>query len=222
MKILAIESSCDETSVAVIEDGKRVLSNCTFTQIDIHKEFGGVVPEIASRHHIEKITYIIKDAINKANVNFEDLDYIAVTSNPGLVGSLMVGINAAKTIGLAFNKPVIFVNVSGSCLNLSLQKEKCDAILQCFYPGAMGGLALADVIFGKVSPSGRLPVTFYESVGDLPPFEDYSMENRTYKFFKGEPLYPFGHGLTYTKITEKWIDKYTGEVSHSYYLYGKG
>ena len=110
MKILAIESSCDETSVAVIEDGKRVLSNCTFTQIDIHKEFGGVVPEIASRHHIEKITYIIKDAINKANVNFEDLDYIAVTSNPGLVGSLMVGINAAKTIGLAFNKPVIFVN----------------------------------------------------------------------------------------------------------------
>ena len=71
----------------------------------------------------------------------------------------------------------------------------------------MGGLALADIIFGEVSPSGRLPVTFYKSVNELPSFEDYSMENRTYKFFKGEPVYPFGYGLTYSEIEENWVDE---------------
>ena len=110
MKILAIESSCDETAVAIIEDGKKVLSNVVFTQIDIHTKYGGVVPEIASRHHIEKITYVIDQAMKEANLTFEDIDKIAVTANPGLVGSLMVGINAAKTLGLAYNKEVIMVN----------------------------------------------------------------------------------------------------------------
>lgn len=112
------------------------------------------------------------------------------------------------------NKPVIFVNVSGSAINLSYEKEHCDAVLQCFYPGAEGGKALADIIFGKVSPSGRLPVTFYKSVEDLPPFEDYSMENRTYKFFKGEVVYPFGYGLTYSKINEIWIDENTVSLTN--------
>ncbi len=103
-------------------------------------------------------------------------------------------------------KPIILVNVSGSCIDLSFAKEKCHAVIQCFYPGAEGGNALADIIFGKVSPSGRLPVTFYESVDDLPAFDDYSMENRTYKFFKGTPVYEFGYGLTYSEIEEEWID----------------
>ncbi len=102
-------------------------------------------------------------------------------------------------------KPIVFVNISGSCVNLSDQKENADAIVQCFYPGAMGGLALARVLFGEISPSGRLPVTFYKSIDDLPPFEDYSMENRTYKFFKGTPVYEFGYGLTYSEISEEWI-----------------
>ena len=110
MKILAIESSCDETAVAIVENGKKVLSNVVFTQIDIHTKYGGVVPEIASRHHIEKITYVIDQAMKEANLTFEDIDKIAVTANPGLVGSLMVGINAAKTLGLAYNKEVIMVN----------------------------------------------------------------------------------------------------------------
>lgn len=110
MKILAIESSCDETSVAIVEDGKKVLSNVVFTQIDIHTKFGGVVPEIASRHHIEKITYVIEEAMRDAELSFEEIDKIAVTSHPGLVGSLMVGINAAKTIGLCYNKEVIMVD----------------------------------------------------------------------------------------------------------------
>lgn len=111
-------------------------------------------------------------------------------------------------------KPVVFVNVSGSCINLSAQNDECSAVIQCFYPGAEGGNALADIIFGKVSPSGRLPVTFYRSSDDLPPFEDYSMENRTYKFFKGDPLYEFGYGLTYSDIDEKWIDENTVLISN--------
>ena len=117
---------------------------------------------------------------------------------------------------MALNKPTVFVNVSGSCVSLCEQDEKCDAVIQCFYPGAEGGNALADVLFGKCSPSGRLPVTFYRSTEDLPPFRDYSMENRTYKFFKGTPLYPFGFGLTYGQVEENWISENQVE------LYNKG
>ena len=112
-------------------------------------------------------------------------------------------------------KPIIFVNVSGSCMALGEQDENCAAVLQCFYPGAEGGHALADILFGKVSPSGRLPVTFYGSDADLPDFEDYSMENRTYKFFKGTPTYPFGHGLTYSQIDEQWLDDKTVKVTNT-------
>ena len=74
---------------------------------------------------------------------------------------------------------------------------------------------MADILLGKYSPSGRLPVTFYKSTEDLPPFRDYSMENRTYKYFKGKPLYPFGYGLTYSKIEEKWLDENTVELTNS-------
>ena len=106
------------------------------------------------------------------------------------------------------------MNVSGSCLNLTYAHEHFDGVVQCFYPGAEGGAALADILFGKVSPSGRFPITFYKSTEDLPSFEDYSMENRTYKFFKGEPLYPFGHGLTYADISENWVDENTVEITN--------
>ena len=112
-------------------------------------------------------------------------------------------------------KPTVFVNVSGSCVALGYEKENCNAILQCFYPGAEGGDALADIIFGKVSPSGRLPVTFYNSDDDLPEFSDYSMENRTYKFFKGTPCYEFGYGLNYSKIKEEWIDNDTVSLTNT-------
>ncbi len=115
---------------------------------------------------------------------------------------------------ISLGKPTVFVNISGSCVSLCQQDEKCDAVLQCFYPGAMGGVALANVLFGKASPSGRLPVTFYRSTEDLPPFRDYSMENRTYKFFKGTPLYPFGHGLTYGQITENWLNENEVEITN--------
>ncbi len=103
----------------------------------------------------------------------------------------------------ALGKPIVFINVSGSCVNLRLPKERCQALVQCFYPGAEGGAALAEILFGKAAPSGRLPVTFYETLDDLPDFEDYRFENRTYRHYKGIPLYPFGYGLTYAEIVER-------------------
>lgn len=110
-------------------------------------------------------------------------------------------------------KPIVFVNVSGSCINLSDQNKNCNAVIQCFYPGAEGGNALADVLFGRVNPSGRLPVTFYKSTDDLPPFEDYSMENRTYRFFKGDVVYPFGYGLSYSTFEYQDDEIHDGKMT---------
>lgn len=108
--ILAIETSCDETSAAVVVNGTRVLSNIISSQIDLHKKFGGVVPEIASRKHIEKMNPVIQEALDVANTTFEDLDAIAVTYAPGLVGALLVGLATAKAIAFACNKPLIGVH----------------------------------------------------------------------------------------------------------------
>ena len=95
-------------------------------------------------------------------------------------------------------KPIIFVNVSGSAVDLRDQNKYASALIQCFYPGAEGGAALADILLGKVNPSGKLPVTFYWSEESLPPFEDYRMEGRTYRYLREKPLFPFGFGLSYT------------------------
>lgn len=108
--ILAFESSCDETSVAVVKNGDVILSNIIATQINSHKRFGGVVPEVASRHHVEEITMIIDDALTEAGVSYDDLDAVAVTYGPGLVGSLLVGVEAAKTLAWAHHLPLIPVN----------------------------------------------------------------------------------------------------------------
>lgn len=110
IKILAIESSCDETAAAVVEDGRKVLSNIISSQIDLHTIYGGVVPEIASRKHIENINFVIKDALKEANVTFDDIDAIAVTYGPGLVGALLVGVGEAKALAYGLNKPLIGVH----------------------------------------------------------------------------------------------------------------
>ncbi|AYF93128.1 tRNA (adenosine(37)-N6)-threonylcarbamoyltransferase complex transferase subunit TsaD [Apilactobacillus bombintestini] len=107
---MSFESSCDETSVAIIEDGKKILSNIVATQIKSHQRFGGVVPEVASRHHIEEVTICIDDAMREANVTYDDIDAIAVTYGPGLVGALLIGVTAAKTVAWAHNIPLIPVN----------------------------------------------------------------------------------------------------------------
>lgn len=108
--ILAIETSCDETSVAIVKNGNVILANLVASQIKSHERFGGVVPEIASRHHVEQITYIIEETFKEACVTIEQIDAIAVTQGPGLVGALLVGITAAKALALAHNKPLIATN----------------------------------------------------------------------------------------------------------------
>lgn len=108
--ILAIESSCDETSAAVIKNGSEILSNIVASQVKSHMRFGGVVPEIASRHHVEQITQIIETALLEASVDIEEMDAISVTEGPGLVGSLLIGVSAAKALAYAHNKPLIATN----------------------------------------------------------------------------------------------------------------
>ncbi len=107
MRICAIESSCDETAVAIIDDGKTVLSNVVSSQINVHSKFGGVIPEVASRLHIENISVVLEEALQKANVTLASVDAIAVTQGPGLVGSLHVGLLAAKTLAWSTGKPLI-------------------------------------------------------------------------------------------------------------------
>ncbi len=108
--ILAIESSCDETSMSIVKNGKDVLSIVVNTQISTHEKFGGVVPEIASRMHTENITLVLDETLKKANVSIDDISAIAVTYGPGLMGSLLVGVEAAKTIAYVYKKPLIAVN----------------------------------------------------------------------------------------------------------------
>ena len=108
--IMGIESSCDETSISVVKNGREVLSNVIDTQISIHEKFGGVVPEIASRNHVEAISNVMKLAIKEAGIKLEDIDAIACTYGPGLVGALLVGVSYAKALSYAINKPLVGVN----------------------------------------------------------------------------------------------------------------
>jgi N6-L-threonylcarbamoyladenine synthase len=108
--IMGMETSCDETAVSIVKNGTEILSNIVSSQIESHKRFGGVVPEIASRHHVEQITLVIEEALSKAQISYEDIDAIAVTEGPGLVGALLIGVNAAKAISFAHDIPLVGVH----------------------------------------------------------------------------------------------------------------
>ncbi len=108
--ILAIESSCDETSVSIIKNGTTEIATLILSQMDIHANYGGVVPEIASRNHIQNITLVIEEVLNKAEINIDEIDAIAVTYGPGLIGSLLIGLMAAKTLSFIYNKPLVPVH----------------------------------------------------------------------------------------------------------------
>ena len=110
MKILAFESSCDETAAAVVEDGRKVLSSIVLSQIETHARFGGVVPEIASRAHTEAILPVYQRALEEAKLTIDEIDAIAVTNRPGLIGALLVGVNFAKSLAFTVKKPLIPVN----------------------------------------------------------------------------------------------------------------
>lgn len=125
LKILAIETSCDETSVAVIKNGREIMSNIISSQISTHRIFGGVVPEIASRMHLENINLIIKQALEEAGIGFDDIDVVACTKGPGLIGALLVGISSAKAISFALDIPLVGVNhMEGHiCANYLVHKD---------------------------------------------------------------------------------------------------
>jgi N6-L-threonylcarbamoyladenine synthase len=108
--ILGIESSCDETAAAIVINGREIAANVVASQIESHKRFGGVVPEIASRHHVEQITIVLEEVLKQANMTMADIDAIAVTEGPGLVGALLIGVNAAKALAFAHNKPLVPVH----------------------------------------------------------------------------------------------------------------
>jgi beta-glucosidase len=151
----------------------------------------------------------------KAQIDLADVVVVVVGLDETLEGEEMVGKEISGDKDTLYlpqcqrdlirtacerNKPVILVNLTGSAIDFDYGNEHAAAIIQAWYPGAMGGKAVADLIFGKYNPSGRLPVTFYHEENQLPDFEDYTMEGRTYKYIKDEPLFPFGYGLSYTKF----------------------
>src|SRR2546421_6971111 len=122
MLILGIESSCDETAAAVVRDGREILSSVIASQIEMHRPWGGVVPELASREHLEKIEPIVREALEKAGCSLDDIDAIAVTQGPGLIGSLLVGVCYAKALGYALGIPLVGVNhIEGHVYSVSLE-----------------------------------------------------------------------------------------------------
>ena len=142
MKILGIETSCDDTAAAVIEDGKNVLSNLVASQTDMHERYGGIIPEISSREHLNSIIPIINKTLDDAGITYKELDAIAVTNGPGLSGSLLIGVNVAKALGLAWNKKVFGVNhleghIYSAWLENLFEKSKIDFPVTCLI--ASGG-----------------------------------------------------------------------------------
>jgi N6-L-threonylcarbamoyladenine synthase len=134
--IMGIETSCDETAVAIIKNGREIAANVVASQIESHKRFGGVVPEIASRHHVEQMTIVIEEALKEANLTLPELDAIAVTEGPGLVGALLIGVNAAKALAFAHNIPLVPVHhIAGHIYANRLVKELSFPLLSLVVSG---------------------------------------------------------------------------------------
>ncbi|MGA4722465.1 tRNA (adenosine(37)-N6)-threonylcarbamoyltransferase complex transferase subunit TsaD [Fictibacillus nanhaiensis] len=143
--ILAIETSCDETAVAIVKNGTELLANVVASQIESHKRFGGVVPEVASRHHVEEITVVIEEALNQAELEPGDLTAVAVTEGPGLVGALLIGVNAAKAFAFAHSLPLVPVHhIAGHIYANRLVKEMTFPLLSLIVSGGHTELVLME------------------------------------------------------------------------------
>ncbi|WP_137792225.1 tRNA (adenosine(37)-N6)-threonylcarbamoyltransferase complex transferase subunit TsaD [Bacillus sp. E(2018)] len=143
--ILAIETSCDETAVAIVKNGTELLANVVASQIESHKRFGGVVPEVASRHHVEEITVVIEEALNQAELEPGDLAAVAVTEGPGLVGALLIGVNAAKAFAFAHSLPLVPVHhIAGHIYANRLVKEMTFPLLSLIVSGGHTELVLME------------------------------------------------------------------------------
>src|SRR6266852_2581032 len=140
VRILGIESSCDETAAAVVADGREILSSVVASQIDIHRKYGGVVPELASREHLRRIVPVVREALEQAKMSLSDVDAIGVTQGPGLVGSLLVGITYGKTLAESLGKPLVPVNhLEGHIHAVFLEAHKAGGTAKCPAVGRIGG-----------------------------------------------------------------------------------
>lgn len=157
MIVLGIESSCDETACAVVKDGKTILSNVVSSQIDLHRTFGGVVPELACRRHVEVILPVIQEALDQANITLDQIDLIAVTHGPGLIGALLIGLNAAKSLALSLEKPFIGINHIEAHLYAALMSHESTPQFPCIGAVLSGG----HTSLVKVHDIGR-----YETIGE--------------------------------------------------------
>ena len=148
MKVLGIETSCDDTAVGIVEDGRNIISNIVFSQADMHSEFGGIIPEVASREHIVKIIPAINKALNEARMNLNDVDAVSVTYGPGLAGSLLIGVNTAKSMAIASGLPFIGVNhieghIYATCLeDIELKEQPGFPIISLVVSGGHTDLIL--------------------------------------------------------------------------------
>ena len=158
MRILAIETSCDETAAAVVENGRRVLSSVVSSQVDLHACFGGVVPEVASRAHVELLTPVVAEALLEAGVEGRELDAVAVTIGPGLIGALLVGISAAKAYSLAWGIPLVGVNHMEAHLHAAFLEEP-DLQLPVVVLLVSGGHTLL-IAMGSAGPDEAFPFTY--------------------------------------------------------------
>src|SRR5215470_13340968 len=162
-RILGIESSCDETAAAVVADGREILSSVVASQIDIHRKYGGVVPELASREHLRQIVPVVREAMTRANLQFADLDAIAVTQGPGLVGALLVGITYGKTLAAALGKPLVPVNhLAGHVHAVFLEAHKTSRLAKL--PAVCLIVSGGHTVLYEVRQKSDLP---YEAGGEL-------------------------------------------------------
>jgi N6-L-threonylcarbamoyladenine synthase len=139
MLVLGIESTCDETACALVKDGHDILSNVVSSQIDLHREYGGVVPELACRRHVDVVIPIIQEALKKAGVQLQDVDLIAVAHGPGLIGALLIGINTAKSLAMALDKPFIGVNHIEAHLYAAMMSRTAEVEFPCLGVVLSGG-----------------------------------------------------------------------------------
>lgn len=151
--ILAFETSCDETSVSIVKDGHKEIATVVLSQIDIHKKFGGVVPEVASRNHVLNITLVVEEALEKANMTIDEIDAIAVTYGPGLIGSLLIGLMCAKTLSFIYNKPLVPVHhIAGHIYANNLEKPLQFPLMALIVSGGHTELVImeSDYSFKKI------------------------------------------------------------------------
>ncbi len=164
MLVLGIESTCDETGVAIVEDGKKILSNVVASSADIHERYGGVFPEMACRRHIDAIVPVLDEAIEKAGVKSQDIDVVAVARGPGLIGALLIGMNAAKGLAIAWDKPLIGVNHVEAHLYASLMGKE-----QPGFPALGIVLSGGHTLFLKITDLGEydtISTTVDDAIGE--------------------------------------------------------